>query len=140
MIPFKLLLLVSSNFSYAVDSYKKINIIFTFMILLVFLYCFFFPYLTITLTSSCEGMPAAYCRSRGLTRAFSEILRLNFAEALQFNSNSIQVFSFFFIQLFARITVNKVLRLNNFKKIVYVDSILSAVFFIFSFYKLLIIT
>lgn len=85
-------------------------------------------------------MPAAYCKSRGLTRGFSEILRLNFAEALQFNSNSIQVFSFFFIQLFARITVNKVLRLNNFKKIVYVDSILSAVFFIFSFYKLLIIT
>lgn len=126
--------------SYAIISYKKINIIFSLIILLIFLYCFLFPYLPFTINSSCEGLPLVYCKSRGLTRAFGEILSLNFEKALQYNSSSIQVFSFFLFQLFTRIAINIIIDLRNYNKIIYLDSAFSVVFFIFSFYKLLITT
>ncbi|MGM0531981.1 MAG: hypothetical protein ACQER7_11585, partial [Bacteroidota bacterium] len=39
----------------------------------------------------------------GLSRAFSEMVRLNFKEAKDYNENSLEVFAFFFIQLLLRI-------------------------------------
>ncbi|OMQ13616.1 hypothetical protein BXU01_03835 [[Flexibacter] sp. ATCC 35103] len=97
------------------------------------------PFLNFGFPSSCEGMPLAYCKSRGLTRAFSQILRLKFKEAIAFNSYSIKIFLFFLVQLIARFSINKLLKPSNLKKVLTLDIILSTLFFIFSFYNLVFI-
>ncbi|MCA1918978.1 MAG: DUF2752 domain-containing protein [Flavobacterium piscis] len=84
-------------------------------------------------------MPLAYCKSRGLTRAFAQILRLNFSEAIVYNPCSIKIFLFFLIQLIMRLFINKIVRISNFKRIMICDILLSAVLFVFSFYNLVVI-
>ncbi|KQB37575.1 hypothetical protein RC62_2741 [Flavobacterium aquidurense] len=113
--------------------------IFIVIIMFIFFYCFIMPFLNFGFPSSCEGMPLAYCKSRGLTRAFSQILRLNFKEAIAFNSYSIKIFLFFLVQLIARFSINKLLKASNLKKVLTLDIILSTLFFIFSFYNLVFI-
>jgi hypothetical protein len=125
--------------SYEIDSYKKINMIFIVIIMIIFFYCFIIPFLNFGFPSSCEGMPLSYCKSRGLTRAFSQILRFHFKEAIAFNSYSIKIFLFFLIQLIARFSINKVLNSSNLKRILSLDIFLSILFFIFSFYNLVLI-
>ncbi len=125
--------------SYEIDSYKKINMIFIVIIMFIFFYSFMLPYLSFGFRSSCEGMPLSYCKSRGLTRAFSQILRFNFSQAIVLNPYSIKVLLFFLIQLIARFGINKIVRLSNFKKVVTVDMCCSGLFFIFSFYNLVMI-
>lgn len=125
--------------SYEIDSYRKINMIFMAIIMFIFFYCFMLPYISFGFRSSCEGMPLSYCKSRGLTRAFSQILRFNFNEALAYNQYSLKIFSFFLIQLLARFFINKTIRLSNFKRVLILDIILSVVFFVFSFYNLVLI-
>lgn len=94
------------------------------------------PYLSLSVVSSCEGMPLVYCKSRGLSRAFSEILRFNIPSAIAYNIYSIKLFSFFLVQLFARIGINAMLSSKNYTKILISDISLSVVFFIFAFYQL----
>lgn len=125
--------------SYEIDSYKKINTIFIVIIMFVFFYCFIVPFLNFGFGSACEGMPLAYCKSRGLTRAFAQIIKLNFNEAIVYNPYSLKIFSFFLIQLIIRLFINKIVRLSNFKTIVTCDILWSIMFFIFSFYNLVII-
>lgn len=125
--------------SYEIDSYKKINMIFIVIIMFIFFYCFTMPFLNFGFHSTCEGMPLAYCKSRGLTRAFAQILRLNFNEAIPYNPYSIKIFSFFLIQLVMRFIINKIIRLSNCKRILIGDIFLSIMMFIFSFYNLVII-
>jgi hypothetical protein len=125
--------------SYEIDSYKKINMIFIVIIMFIFFYCFTMPFLNFGFNSTCEGMPLAYCKSRGLTRAFAQILRLNFNEAILYNPYSIKIFSFFLIQLVMRFVINKIMRLPNCKRILIGDIFLSIMMFIFSFYNLVII-
>ncbi|KFF15573.1 DUF2752 domain-containing protein [Flavobacterium hydatis] len=84
-------------------------------------------------------MPLSYCKSRGLTRAFSQILNLNFKEALAYNPYSLKIFSFFLIQLMVRLLINKMLRFSNFKLVLAFDIVFSITFFIYSFYNLVII-
>ncbi|MGE6355573.1 DUF2752 domain-containing protein [Flavobacterium sp. NPDC079362] len=83
-------------------------------------------------------MPLSYCKSRGLTRAFSQILRFNFSEAIAYNPYSIKIFLFFLIQLATRFVINKIIRLSNLKRILTCDIFFSVVFFIFSFYNLVV--
>ena len=42
-------------------------------------------------------------KSSGLSRAFSEMIRLNFQKAKYYHENSWEVFTFFFVQLFLRV-------------------------------------
>lgn len=123
--------------SYEIDSYKKINVIFILLITFIFFYCFFAPYLSVNIQSSCEGMPLIYCKSRGLTRAFSQIVRFNFQEAVHFNPYSFKIFFFFLFQFLARVFINIKVNLQNFKKILKLDIFLSILFFLFSFYNLI---
>lgn len=125
--------------SYEIDSYKKINTIFIVIIMFIFFYCLIGPFFNFGFHSSCEGMPLPYCKSRGLTRAFSQILRFNFSEAIAYNRYSIKIFSFFLIQLIARFFINAVIRLSNLKLVVTIDLFFSITFFIFSFYNLVLI-
>lgn len=103
----------------------------------IFFYCFLTAYFSFGITSSCEGMPLIYCKSRGLTRAFSQILRFNFQEATDFNPYGLKIFFFFLLQLLSRIFINIKINLQNFKKIVFVDIFISVLFFLFSFYNLI---
>lgn len=119
-----------------IDSYKKINVILIFIIMFIFFYCFFLPYLNFGLRSSCEGLPLAYCKSRGLTRAFSQILRFHFQEAIAYNPFSIKIFCFFFLQLIARFLINMIISFSLFRKILIVDVSISVISFLFSFYNL----
>lgn len=119
-----------------IDSYKKINVILIFIIMFIFFYCFFLPYLNFGLRSSCEGLPLAYCKSRGLTRAFSQILRFHFQEAIAYNPFSIKIFCFFFFQLIARFLINRIISFSLFRKILIVDVSISAISFLFCFYNL----
>lgn len=119
-----------------IDSYKKINVILIFIIMFIFFYCFFLPYLNFGLHSSCEGLPLAYCKSRGLTRAFSQILRFHFQEAIAYNPFSIKIFCFFFLQLIARFLINMIISFSLFRKILIFDVSISVISFLFSFYNL----
>lgn len=125
--------------SYEIDSYKKINMIFIIMIMFIFFYCFIMPFLNFGFHSSCEGMPLIYCKSRGLTRAFSQILRFNFEEAITYNIYSIKIFAFFLIQLMARFFINVIIRVSNLRIVVIFDVFFSIILFIFSFYNLILI-
>ncbi|KFF06024.1 hypothetical protein B0A68_11910 [Flavobacterium reichenbachii] len=125
--------------SYKIDSYKKINVIFALLITFIFFYCYFSVFLSTGLRSSCEGLPLAYCKSRGLTRAFSQILRFNFENAVLLNPYSLKIFLFFLIQLIARLFINSIIRLKNFKLVLNLDIIFTFIFFIFSFYNLVVI-
>ncbi len=125
--------------SYELESYKKINIIFALLIMFIFFYSYFSPYISFRLSSSCDGLPQTYCKSRGLTRAFSQILRLNFEKAILFNVYSIKVFLFFLIQLIVRFFLNVIVKLSNFKLLIFSDAIFSLLFFLFSFYDLVLI-
>jgi len=129
--------LVKINPSYEIDSYKKINVIFILLITFIFFYCFLVPYFSVGIASSCEGMPLIYCKSRGLTRAFSQILKLNFQEAIVFNPYSLKIFLFFLIQFLVRILINIKVNLQNFKTILFLDIFGSILFFLFSFYNLI---
>lgn len=125
------------NSSYEVDSYKKINVIFILIIMFIFFYCFLTTYFSFSITSSCEGMPLIYCKSRGLTRAFSQILKFNFQEAIDFNPYSLKIFLFFLIQLLSRVVINIKVNLQNLKSIVFWDIFGSTIFFLLSFYNLI---
>jgi hypothetical protein len=125
--------------SYKINSYKKINIIFALLIMFIFFYCYLSSFISIGLHSSCEGLPLAYCKSRGLTRAFSQIMRFNFHEAICFNPYSVKIFLFFLIQLIVRLLINAIIRLDNFKFVRNSDLFFSLIFFLFSFYNLVLI-
>lgn len=126
--------------SYELESYKKINIIFALLIMFIFFYSYLSPYISFRLSSSCDGLPQTYCKSCGLTRAFSQILRLNFEKAILFNVYSIKVFLFFLIQLIVRFFLNViVIKFSNFKLLIFSDAIFSLLFFLFSFYDLVLI-
>lgn len=125
--------------SYEINSYKRINMIFIIIIMFIFFYCYLSSFLNFGIGSLCKGMPLSYCKSRGLTRAFFQILNLNFKEAIAYNPYSLKIFSFFLIQLIARLVINKIINFSNFKLVLTFDIICSSIFFVFSFYNLVII-
>lgn len=124
--------------SIRIKSYKKINIIFSILIIFIFFYIYLLPYLNFSIKSSCEGLPLVYCKSRGLTSAFSEILRFKLDLAIALNPYSIKIFIFFLVQLFTRNFINFILTSTNYKKVIVIDVSLTSIYFIFSFVNLII--
>lgn len=122
---------------YKIDSYKKINIIFILLIMFIFFYSLIFNFFQFGLQSSCEGMPLVYCKSRGLTRAFNQIILLRFDNAIVLNPYSIKIFIFFFIQLLTRFLINIIISAKNLKLITKIDIFFSTLFFLFCFYNLI---
>lgn len=130
---------MKSDFYYRIDSYKKVNVIFILLIAFAFFYCYFLPYLPIKINSACEGMPEIYCKSRGLTRAFSEFLHLNFENGIKLNVYSLNIFCFFLFQFIFRFFLTTIVNESNVNKLIRIDIILSFLFFILAFYKLIFI-
>ena len=123
------------------EAYNKINIIFTGIILLVFIYSGIFSSNGIK-----HPIKSVYAQkyykpivSTGLSRSFSEIIRLNFNKAREFNRNGILVFFFFFIQFFLRIIFSFLYSKTIFseKTVILTDGLISAFLFFFTFRNLI---
>nr|MBU3860727.1 DUF2752 domain-containing protein [Flavobacterium sp. MC2016-06] len=108
------------------------------LIIAVFLYSYISRFLNFGLRSSCETLPLVYCKSRGLTRAFSQILQFEFKEALLLNPYSLKIFLFFLVQLILRFYINSIINFNNLKLVLRLDVGFSIVFYIFCFYNLIV--
>lgn len=121
------------------DPYLKINLILALLVMSIFIYCWLFPYLDkegYTVPSSCEGLPVAYCKSRGLTRAFVSILHGEFEKALKFNAYSFSVFIFFCSQLVGRIILSVAYVYTKKSAVIYVDIAGSIAYFLIVFLPL----
>jgi len=93
-------------------AYRIINGIFAALILLVFIYSAVFPAgkNNYPVPSFYELTTGKVSPSSGLSRSFSEMVRLDFSSARKYNVNGPLVFSFFFIQLLLRGMVALILR------------------------------
>lgn len=121
------------------DPYVKINGVLGFILLIIFSYSFFYPMLDsrgLTIPSSCEGMPELYCRSRGLTRAFYQLMHSNVEKAAILNKYALSIFIFLLVQFFARIILTILYLKTKNHKLIFWDSVLSAVYFVCVFFPL----
>ena len=125
-------------FNYKKDSYLKINAIFLMLIVLIFFYCWIYSILNLTIKSNCEGWPEMYCKSRGLTRAFSAVLHGEFKIAKSYNSEVSWIFSFFLIQFIFRIMILFLNDKFNINKLIVFDIFFSIVLFLATFTRLII--
>lgn len=122
---------------YFSDSYIIINLIFAGIILMIIVYSGIFSaekdkHL---IKSACIEITGKPCKSVGLSRSFSEIVRLRFESAKEYNPYGIKIFSFFFIQLILRIGITILIIKKIFvkNKILYVDVVVSIVLFLVTF-------
>ncbi|MBN1791938.1 MAG: hypothetical protein JW830_15675 [Bacteroidales bacterium] len=120
------------------NNYLIINLIFTGLILILILYSFIFsaegskhP------VPSAGGLTGQTLPSTGLSRSFSEIVRLEFDQARKYNPFGIRIFSFFFLQLLLRITGSFAVFYAGSEKLrfmVIADAVFSSILFILCFW------
>lgn len=122
------------------DSYQVIHILLAGVILLILIYSGIFR--------PGEGghpIPSQYSMlsdgstaSTGMSRAFSAIVRLQFGQARKLNPSSLQVFAFFFVQLWLRV-VFFILNRRGIKQkpLIITDVSLSVLLFLFCFKDLI---
>jgi len=119
------------------DSYITINIIFAGIILLIIVYSGIFSAEKDNhiIKSACVEITGKPCKSIGLSRSFSEIVRLRFESAKQYNPHGLRIFSFFFIQFFLRLGIIVLIIKELIKKeiILYLDVIASILLFLVTF-------
>jgi hypothetical protein len=115
------------------SSYKIINSIMFLLLagMLIYVGMFYTPGKTTCVVKLTTGLE---CSSCGLTRDFYSMLHLHFNELV--NVYSLQIFSFFVVQLFAR--GGMFLFSKGEKTAIYLDGIISSAMLLFSFYPLLI--
>lgn len=114
------------------DNYIIINLIFAGLISLMWVYSGIF---SASNPHPINSVHTDQVISTGLSRAFSEIVRLNFNAAIEFNPYSIQLFSFFFIQFWLRLAFLFLMFRNIFRKniIVLADVLISVLLFLSTF-------
>jgi len=120
------------------QEYKLINLIFIFLLSLLFAYSLFFKHIpsSAKIKSNCKGN--IYCKSEGLTRAFNSALHGEFTDAEKFNSNYISILSFFSIQFILRILFFSIpTKYINQYKIISKDIIITIILFLSTFYVFL---
>ncbi len=116
------------------SEYLIINVIFAVVILLIFIYSLIFATSGVyPIQSSCIDLNNPFCISRGLSRAFSQILLGNFEKARELNSHSLLVFLFLFTQIILRVILSVVYSIYKNKLIIRIDILLSLVLFIYCF-------
>lgn len=117
--------------------YKKINLIIAGVLLSIFIYSGFFAYtgLKHPIPSSHEMLTGQSSISTGLSRSFSEIMKLNFHEAKNLNRYGIRIFMFFLIQLCLRLffAFTNFSKYYTAKQILTVDCIVSISMFVLYF-------
>ena len=125
-------------------SYIRINLILAGIIACIMLYSGIFSpendnhpipcFITILTGHTCPGC--------GLSRSFSAMIRGQFAEAVQYNSNGPKIFLFFFIQFFLRLLINLFIsKRSNLPVWSWItDTIISILFFGWTFWGLMLWT
>lgn len=121
--------------------YYIINIYFAGIMMLIFIYSGIFSAEKNNhpIQSNCAHIEGHPCKSEGLSRSFSEIVRFRFESAKSYNRCGLKVFSFFFIQFFLRIVVSLVLYFQIIKqnRLIILDSIISAGLYLYCFWGIL---
>ena len=115
-----------------VKNYKIINLLFAGIFGMIFLYTGIFSAQKNNhpIPSACIIKP---CASTGLSRGFSEIMRLDITSAKKYNKNSIPIFVFFLIQLFLRLFLIRIINTKNIKRLLFSDIAFSIILYIYSF-------
>ena len=123
------------------EPYHIINLCFAGIFFLIFIYSGIFSAKKENhpIKSACESITGKSCKSVGLSRSFSEIVRFKFASAKYYNKNGIKVFLFFLIQFFLRFTVSFFLYIRIFKQkhILVLDSIFSTGLYLYCFWGII---
>jgi hypothetical protein len=122
------------------DPYISINLILAGIITVVFLYSGLFSAEKSNhpIPSNSKLINIDSPASKGMSRAFSEIIRFNFEQARVYNPYSLKVFSFFTLQLFIRIgLIPLIFRINQRSKLITTDIVISAVLFLYAFSDLI---
>jgi len=115
------------NFEYII-----INTIFVVIIVLILIYSLIFAKNgNYPIKSSCVDINDQICISKGLSRAFSQIMLGNFEKAKGLNQYSLLIFSFLFIQIIFRIILSVFYVISQKKVIITIDIIFSVLFFIY---------
>ncbi|MEY1638326.1 hypothetical protein [Tenuifilum osseticum] len=120
--------------------YLKVNSAFALILLLVFIYSLVFSPNTHPIPAALTQLTGIVPPSKGLSAAFSQILRLNFTSAYIFNPYGLRVFSFFLIQFILRVgLIFAELRFPNSVKTstITVDILISLILLIYCFYPLI---
>lgn len=121
--------------------YILINSIFAGIIILIMIYSGIFSAKGNEHPVKCihQQITGKECQSCGISRGFSEIVRLHFKEAQNYNKNSMPVFLFFAIQLILRFffSLFYLKFLSSGKKIIISDAIVSLVLFLICFQNLI---
>ncbi|MDY6801932.1 MAG: hypothetical protein SVU94_12025 [Bacteroidota bacterium] len=96
------------DIKYPKHPYHSINLSFAGIIFLIFLYSGIFSVEKNNhpIKSACETITGEPCKSTGLSRSFSEIVRLQFESAKKYNPYSLKIFTFFLIQFFLRFFIS----------------------------------
>lgn len=119
------------------EPYPIINLAFAGIIMLIFIYSGIFSAEKNNhpIKSACAQIYGHPCKSKGLSRSFSEIVRFNLESARSYNKYGITVFLFFLFQLFLRFISSFVLykKILPQKTLVIFDSILSIGLYFYCF-------
>lgn len=129
------------NDSESRKAYKIINYSFAGILLVIMLYSGIFSVNSnYPITCVHVQITGETCPSCGFSRAFSELVRLNFSKAKEINPYALGVFLFYAIQLLMRLSINfffiKKIRL---KAIILSDVLISVLLFLAGFNQLLLI-
>lgn len=125
------------------NPYTLLNIIFIVIIVMILLYSGIF-----STEKSGYPVPSVYTEltghesvSTGLSHSFSEIIRLNFRKAHEYNPYGIRIFLFFIVQLFLRINFLMIARRRVYDvSLITLDIVLSAGTFLIAFWPFLVAT
>lgn len=123
------------------EPYHIINLCFAGIIILIFIYSGIFSAEknNYPIKSACAEIEGHPCKSEGLSRSFSEIVRLRFESANSYNKYGLKIFSFFFFQLFLRIITSLLIyyRLIKTKIIIIIDSVVSITLYFYFFWGII---
>ncbi|MDX2415762.1 MAG: DUF2752 domain-containing protein [Bacteroidales bacterium] len=124
-----------------VSSYQLINIIIAGVIIAIFIYSGIFSSTQNSYPIQCvhQQLTGMSCPSCGLSRSFSEIVRLDFQAAAEWNKYGMRVFLFFFFQLIMRLSNILYLRQasHNIKALSRFDIAISSLTFLLAFWQFL---
>ncbi len=117
------------------SEYLLINIIFALLFLSIFIYSLIFASSgAYPVKSVCDDIDTPICISKGLSRAFSQIMLGNIEEAKSLNKHSLLIFLFFLIQIISRVTLSVFYTISIKKRMVInLDIAFSSLLFIYCF-------
>ena len=129
------------DIKYLKHPYHIINLTFAGIFLLIFIYSGIFSAEknNYPIKSACKTITGKPCKSTGLSRSFSEIVRFNFQRAKNHNKYGIKIFCFFLIEFLLRFFISFLIdkRPTQIKSIIFFDAFFSIILYIYCFWGLI---